>query len=145
MEYHFGLFTLIFLLKQFNDISTHNSSESVDLRNISVNELDMLITESILHPQKGKGEELMKNTFTYYDILDDVKNLMDEGHPMGQRIVDEIGIEGPKWVKVKFNESILRRMFNWVSRDMSHFVATIDTTVELWDSLNDDGRTCDPI
>lgn len=104
--------------------------------NVSMAELDDRIIKNILHPVKGQGNELIKNLFQYYDILDDAKNLVDDGLPEGQKILSEIGPGGPKWVKVKYNEDLLRYTYNWITRDMTHFVGTIDATVELWESLS---------
>lgn len=104
--------------------------------NVSLTELNDLIVKNILQPVKGREKDIVNNIFMYYDILDDAKNLVDDGRPEGQRIVDEIGPEGPEWVKVKFDEHLLRCTYNWVSRDLSHFVGSRDATIELWQSLS---------
>lgn len=103
--------------------------------NISVRELDSIIIENIVHPVKGKGDDLVRNSFMYYDILDDVKNLFDEGNLKGRQLLDEIGREGPQWVGVEWDEHLLRSTYNWKRTDLIHFAATIDATVELWESF----------
>uniref|UniRef100_A0A1B6HVT7 Uncharacterized protein n=1 Tax=Homalodisca liturata TaxID=320908 RepID=A0A1B6HVT7_9HEMI len=137
MKYSFTYFSVFHLLKQYSSVSENSSHESVNCYNISMTDLDDLIIKNILHPERGKGNDLMKNTFTYYDILDDAKNFVDEGNPKGKKIMDEVGRDGPKWVKVKFDEDLLRCTYNWKSQDMTHFVAAIDATVELWESFFD--------
>lgn len=112
------------------------SSTNGNYYNISMTELDDRIIKNILHPVKGQGNELVKNTFQYYDILDDAKNLVDDGQPEGQHILNQIGPEGPKWVKVKYDEDLLRCTYNWVTSDLTHFVATMDATIELWESFS---------
>lgn len=111
----------------------HSAEENEDM---SINQLDDLIIEELIQPKEGGGRKLLKHAFKYFQILSEVKDLIEKQDAEGFDTLRNVTKCGPKWIKTKYEEDKLKEVYKWKTDDLKHLNATIESTFNIWNSFN---------
>ncbi|KAG8335884.1 hypothetical protein J6590_058664 [Homalodisca vitripennis] len=98
--------------------------------------LDQHLTSLLVHPQTGKGNELLNDSEFLCKSLDEVSDLVDEQDPKGAEIYNRFAKAGGlKFINTTYNSESLKKGYKFTDDDLEYLSTTIREMKSVWLSI----------